>query len=132
MSDFESPSATTTQEANTPENRATTLFAQGLIELLQPLVVDCEAKVQNVTQSQVNLSTKIDHLSEGLLLLPFALPKLFFFPSHFSLTLTTLFLPLLLFPPLFRTPKFCDSRPNPSADPLHPKVSDSEVKIEQH
>eukprot|EP01098_Paradermamoeba_levis_P016704 TRINITY_DN918_c0_g1_i2.p1 TRINITY_DN918_c0_g1~~TRINITY_DN918_c0_g1_i2.p1 ORF type:complete len:119 (-),score=23.22 TRINITY_DN918_c0_g1_i2:39-395(-) len=66
MSDFESPSATTTQEANTPENRATTLFAQGLIELLQPLVVDCEAKVQNVTQSQVNLSTKIDHLSEEL------------------------------------------------------------------
>jgi len=49
---------------NTKQNEE--LFAQGLIQLLGPVVAECDNRVQDVFTSQAELSAQIDALSEEL------------------------------------------------------------------
>lgn len=42
------------------------VFAQGLIQLLTPVITECDNRVQDVFTSQAELSSQIDVLSEGL------------------------------------------------------------------
>lgn len=42
------------------------VFAQGLIQLLTPVITECDNRVQDVFTSQAELSAQIDVLSEGM------------------------------------------------------------------
>jgi len=49
-----------------PINQQNDLFAQGLIQLLAPVISECDGRIQDVFTSQAELSQQIDLLSEEL------------------------------------------------------------------
>lgn len=44
------------------------IFAKGLLELLAPVVLECDERINDVLASQADLSQQIDILTNGVLL----------------------------------------------------------------
>ena len=56
----------TAETGNVKEKTSSTdVFADGIIQLLRPIVVDCDSKIQAVFVSQNELSDQIDQLAAG-------------------------------------------------------------------
>jgi type III secretory pathway component EscV len=61
-----SSSQQTTQSTSQVKSDAiTTALAQGLMNLIGPVVRECDERIQNVYKSQEELSNQIDSLSKG-------------------------------------------------------------------
>jgi hypothetical protein len=52
--------------SNINSQDAADVFAQGLLQLLQPVVLECDARMTAVFNSQHLLSDQIDALSKGI------------------------------------------------------------------
>ena len=59
----------------------TEMFAQGLVDLLEPVLLNCDEQVHSVLRSQAELSDQIDNLTAGTLRRPVTrmLSSLFYF-----------------------------------------------------
>eukprot|EP00005_Dracoamoeba_jomungandri_P002192 CAMPEP_0174255626 /NCGR_PEP_ID=MMETSP0439-20130205/4942_1 /TAXON_ID=0 /ORGANISM="Stereomyxa ramosa, Strain Chinc5" /LENGTH=218 /DNA_ID=CAMNT_0015337879 /DNA_START=13 /DNA_END=669 /DNA_ORIENTATION=+ len=54
------------QKEKQKEAELTPVFAEGLISLLQPVVIECDVRIQAVMTSQSDLSKQLDHVSAQL------------------------------------------------------------------